>query len=60
MQTKKIHLTEPKSSNMKIDFPCLINATKRSWKFLQNKVKDPDLQRFTYVGVFTQLHCQWK
>lgn len=43
---------------MKTEFKCVINATKFSCKFLQNKVKGPDLQRFTYVGVFTQLHCQ--
>lgn len=40
---------------MNTEFKCLINATKLSWKFLQNKVRGPDLQRLTDVGVFTQL-----
>lgn len=60
VQTKEINPSEAKSYNMKTDFKCLINATKCSSKFPQDKVKGPDLQRFTYLGVFTQLHCQWK
>lgn len=52
---KELNPTKSNSSNMKTEFKCLINATKFSWKFLQNKVKGPDQQRFTYVGVFTQL-----
>lgn len=61
VQTKEINPTEPKSSNMKTDFKYLISTTKCSWKFPQKQVKGPDLQKFTYVGVFTQqLHCQYK